>query len=135
MIPIYVFYSDFRFRCQSLENRKSEWKTWMATSLTKRSLRGSTLASATKVWLVFFSLVFYFHVFNIDSYEKDVELRKQPSTSRKGRHEKAAKMPGDEFITSFFGLDESGSNFIFIFFFLADEIFFCLFTSLCSRYS
>ena len=56
----------------------------------------------------FFSLVFYFHVWNLDSYEKDVELRKQPSTTRKGRHEKAAKMPGDEFITSFSGLDEKG---------------------------
>ena len=56
----------------------------------------------------FFPFVFYFHVLNLDSYEKDVELRKQPSTPRKGCHEKAAKIPGEEFVTSFFGLDEKG---------------------------
>ncbi len=35
-----------------------------------------------------------------------MELRKQPSTSRMGWHQKAAKGLGEEFITSFSGLEE-----------------------------
>ncbi len=57
------------------------------------------------VFFLFFSFIF---IYSSDSYEKDVELRKQPSTSKKGRHAKAAKGLGEEFITSFSGFEKKG---------------------------
>ena len=36
---------------------------------------------------------------NAESHEREVELRKKPSTSRKGRHEFAIKDLGEGFVT------------------------------------